>query len=157
MFGLFVDVYVDWDAGAKFLYESTNFCAWFQVCAHTVIALNRFSAFFFAQRHQRIWRGKNVLVIVALLLVSVIPGFVPCIAEPVHYSVLDDGRIALSYYKVSVHEATKIASASYYIPLSLLAFIVNIAGVVKYRQLVRVGVIRDFGQNQDIRLLGKHL
>lgn len=95
--GLFVDQYLAWNVGAKLVYESTNYCAWFQVCAHTTIAVNRFTAFFVMDSYDRIWSGKAMAGILAVLFLSPVPGLVTCFTAAAHYALLPNGKFVSVY------------------------------------------------------------
>ncbi|KAI1701101.1 srg family chemoreceptor domain-containing protein [Ditylenchus destructor] len=83
MFGFFVDFYLEWTLGAKLIYELTGYCAWFQACAHTLIAFNRFTVFYFNRSHAKIWSGRCMVLLLIGLFISPLFGLTVGIGAPV--------------------------------------------------------------------------
>ncbi|KAI1699229.1 srg family chemoreceptor domain-containing protein [Ditylenchus destructor] len=104
IFGLFVDAYRGWDLGAKWVYESTDYCAWFQACAHTTIAFNRFTVFNFNQNHDKIWSDKWMILIIITLFISPLFGMIVSFGAPAMYSFTTDGVIAVTYYDKNISQ-----------------------------------------------------
>lgn len=100
--GFFVERYLAWDVGAKVFYESQNFCVWFQVSAHTMIAFNRFTAFFFENLYYRLWHGRSMALILLMLILTPIPGFFTCLTASAHYVVFNTGKFMAVYDDRSV-------------------------------------------------------
>ncbi|KAI1703066.1 srg family chemoreceptor domain-containing protein [Ditylenchus destructor] len=155
IFGLFVDAYRGWDLGAKWVYESTDYCAWFQACAHTAIALNRFTVFNSNQSHDRIWNGKWMVLIVIALFMSPFFGMSVSWGAPAMYSFTADGAIAVTYYDKNVNQMTKVAGFCYYFPLTIICFTLNICSLVRYRRFMRENLLQSGHVNQDLRLLAQ--
>lgn len=69
-----------------------------QLFGHVVMAINRFTVFFAAQLHQRLWRGKKIVGTVAFIAVAPL-----CIASYTLPHRVDyvwvEGRIVAEYYQ----------------------------------------------------------
>ncbi|KAH7701657.1 hypothetical protein AAVH_31206, partial [Aphelenchoides avenae] len=62
-FGFFIETFRHFDFGAKFLYTGTGYCAYFQVSGHMVIAINRFTVFYFETKHEKLWSGRFLTLV----------------------------------------------------------------------------------------------
>ncbi|KAI1714896.1 serpentine type 7TM GPCR chemoreceptor srv domain-containing protein [Ditylenchus destructor] len=154
LLGILVDNYRGWDLGAKLFYEGTSYTVWFQACAHTVIAFNRFTAFCLKRTHTQIWSGKPLVIILACLCVSPLIGMSVQMSTPVSYIFTADGQIAATFRDKNINQAVKIVGACYYLPLSIVSFTLNVMAVQRYRRYVKgISDFKTKGHNQEFRFL----
>ncbi|KAI1702250.1 srg family chemoreceptor domain-containing protein [Ditylenchus destructor] len=153
LFGLFVDAYRGWDLGAKWVYGSTSYCAWFQVCAHTTIAFNRFTVFYFNQSHDKIWSGKWLVLIIITLFISPVFGMAYSFGAPVTYIFNADELVVVTYYDKKINQIGKTVGFCYYFPLTIIGFTLNICSLVRYRRYMGDNSVPSGQVKQDLRLL----
>ncbi|KAI1695275.1 srg family chemoreceptor domain-containing protein [Ditylenchus destructor] len=153
LFGLFVDRYRCWDLGAKWVFESTDYCAWFQACAHTTIAFNRFTVFYLKQSHNTIWSRKWMVIIIIALFISPVFGMTTSFGAPVTYIFNADELIVVAYYDTNMSQVTRIVGFCYYFPLTIIGSTLNICSLVRYRRYMRENAISSGQVNQDHMLL----
>ncbi|KAH7712633.1 hypothetical protein AAVH_20030 [Aphelenchoides avenae] len=153
IFGFFHEFYQSCYLCKKLVYDGTCYFAYFQVMCHTVIAFNRFTVFFHPMLHKRLWNMKVLRFILLALMLAPLPAIARQLPVSLTYAFFDDSRVSITYDDLAVQRLVVIIGASIYMPCSLLALVLNLCAIVKYRMLKKANVVH-ITESQDIRLLG---
>lgn len=57
-----------------------------------------------ADKYDKLWRGKSLIFVLIVLLLSTVPGFATCLTAPAMYKLLEDGRMVVIYKDNSVNQ-----------------------------------------------------
>ncbi|KAH7664882.1 hypothetical protein AAVH_43360, partial [Aphelenchoides avenae] len=150
--GLFLDYYRDNWLLATVLAVVSNYCCFLQPFGHAAIAMNRFTAFFLPATHTSLWSGRRLKLALSLLLVIPLPLIALAATKRENYQFISPGQVSPVATNLQVDKMMPILAAATFGACTLLSSVLSTAAALKYRSLVRKGLIRA-GHSQDLRLL----
>ncbi|KAI1702196.1 srg family chemoreceptor domain-containing protein [Ditylenchus destructor] len=145
-----------WEWSSPFLanpgYLASAYCSYVQFFIHTLMAINRFTAFAYSQQYGKMWHPRRVKWMI--LVIVILPLFFMSFRFPAEaeFFYVAPNQMGDHYKNQQLYFFAGLTSALLSLFTSLTSFILEIAAIAAFRRHARLYPISN-QQNHDLRLL----